>query len=178
MSDDIKFCDAQRKNTREICALRAKIWQETYPNPALGIDFDLLDRSFGFTHKNTINTVDHMLNHMRDEYHCSVALDKNQIIGFAIIAYRENKIEAMNIAKTYRSSGIGSQFLHYILNMMDHQRHAILHVVAYNQRAIDFYIKNDFLLMPALWEQAYIDFPLDDDEKTLPLRGLYYKFTS
>lgn len=176
MPNDIKFCIAQRKHTKAICALRAKIWQETYPNPALGIDFDLLDRSFGFTNKDTINTVDHMLHHMRDEYHCSLALDQNNhIIGFAIIAYRDNKIEAMNIAKEYRSSGIGSQFLHYILNMMDHQRDAILHVVSYNKRAIDFYIKNDFLLMPALWEQAYIDFPLVD-EKTLPLRGLYYKF--
>ena len=175
MSDDVQFTDAKPKHIKTICELRAEIWQETYPNPNLGIDFALLDKSFGFTHKETIKTVEHMINNMRDEYHCSVVLHKNILIGFGIIAYRENKIEAMNIANEHRGYGIGAKFLHYILNKMDHQRHAILHVVSYNQRAIDFYIKNNFLLMPALWDQAYIDFPLID-EKILPLRGLYYKF--
>ena len=170
----IDFITAQGKHVKELCQLRHDIWKEIYPNMDLGIDFKILNDTFAFIHSKTINTVKHMICHSQDQYHTIIVLCDDKIIGFSIINYLENKIDAMNIAANFRNNGIGKRLLYLTLDKMDNMQDIFLHVVAYNHKAIDFYRHHGFKYIPALQKNAYVDFPLAND-KILPLRGLYYR---
>ncbi len=131
--------------------VQRRTWIDTYPNSNLGITIsDIKTRVEGVNGELTaikiIRWYDTISSGKRQ---LSVAKTDDKIVGF-VMPYFDTKTQQHRIGAIYvlpeaQGKGIGRELLNQALNSIGNDKDIYLHVVSYNQNAINFYLQNGFI---------------------------------
>ncbi len=133
--------------------INADNWREIYPNEALGVTKEWVDRVSKrreSSEKNKIRSQEIADSLYPESLHFwKVArLPTGQIIGFIQGRKKDGvqELHGLHILKQYRGYGIGQALLNELLEWFDSSEPVIVDVAAFNDNAIQFYTKNGFKL--------------------------------
>lgn len=127
-------------------------WQQTYPNEELGITReDIVLRTEGIGGELIDEKVEQWrrtIESSGENHEVFVARVNDQVVGFVspkIARNGERRIAAIYVSPDAQGSGYGAALLISALEWHGNESDIYLHVVAYNQQAIDFYERFGFM---------------------------------
>lgn len=134
--------------------VQAMGWNDAYPNEAAGVSAELVKEytDSWLTPEALEQSNDYIQPKIDDpeHYFLYVAKIDGVVVGMSH-GYKDEtlqKFEALYVHKDYHKQGIGHALLEQVLSHMDPARDIELSVVSYNNRAIRFYEKHGFRIVP------------------------------
>lgn len=128
-----------------------RAWQETYPNGELGITRDdIILRTEGVNGELLGRKIEQWRETIESSgkgHEVLVARVDDRVVGFVaprITKNGEHRIAAIYVSPDAQGNGYGAALLLSALEWHGNESDIYLHVVAYNQRAIDFYERFGF----------------------------------
>jgi len=131
----------------------AKSWLDTYPNEEVGVERQwVADRVATWTTPEAIAKSREFVAPIlaSDAHFHRLAKAGDEVVGLAH-ASNENShqhIEAIYIDKDYQGTGLAQEMMGQMLDWLDCSKDVTLEVVSYNDRAIRFYNKYGFEIVP------------------------------
>lgn len=140
---------ADKQNAKEIVALLLTAWLHTYPNEQYQITEEVIRKKFGEADRK-IKMIGDFLESIQgnSEVTYLVAEEDGGISGFLYSAKTNNDlyIHALYIHPERHRKGIGSSLLLEAIALNNGIDHVIVDVVSYNEQAIAFYRKHNFVI--------------------------------
>lgn len=141
-------------------------WKATYPNAQHGVSREWVDayidswygdasvEKWKVAHRTT-------LRNGKFCYFRIARTDDEQVIGF--VEGRklplQQELRNLYISKTYYGTGLAQDLINHFLRWTDRNRPIMLDVASYNMRAIAFYKKYDFAIVPGSEKKLYDTIP-------------------
>jgi ribosomal protein S18 acetylase RimI-like enzyme len=141
MSEENKVFVAKTEDAPQILHVLQQTWLDTYINKEKGITEDVIrQKSFFVNPEKYLNQIIKKI-----ETYLVIRDDKEKVIGFASPRVMNNKarVGKLYILKEAQGKGHGKKLLNAAIEYWSGQD-VYLQVVTYNQKAIDFYLKNGF----------------------------------
>ncbi len=135
----------------EIFNVQRQTWIDIYPNSDLGITVeDIRTRIEGINGELTSTKIARWHDTINSgERKVFVAKASNKLVGFVMPFFdansNQNRIGAIYVLPEAQGKGIGRELLNQALNSIGNDKDIYLHVVSYNQNAINFYTQNGFI---------------------------------
>lgn len=135
------------KDLESIARVREKSWMDTYPNEGLGISAEMIRQLF--LHRNVsrdpAERKARLQETLKDETRLAIGIfdADGRLIGFLFGQKLEefNELQAIYLDPDFIGRGAGAELMRSFLAWADPAKPSRLNVVAYNQRAINFYEK-------------------------------------
>ncbi|HEY8886186.1 MAG TPA: GNAT family N-acetyltransferase [Candidatus Microsaccharimonas sp.] len=130
--------------------VQRKTWIATYPNPEIGItEEDIKIRIEGIDQELVLGKVERWKSTIGDgDRKISVAKINDKVVGFVAPFYDEasgqHRLGALYVLPETQGTGVGSALLRQAFEDIGTENDIYLHVVSYNQNAVNFYTKNGF----------------------------------
>jgi len=135
--------------------VQAQGWLDTYPNEAAGVSLEWVkSRAEGWLTPEALESSRERVTPILDDpVHQPLYVAKldDRIIGMVHATNLEETgqhLDALYVDKNYHGQGIAQQLVDQVFTHFDLSQPVILGVVSYNQRAIRFYEKNGFEVIP------------------------------
>lgn len=142
-----------------ICKIRDIARIDAYPNEELGVTAeDVRVMSEGKDGEFLPRRIKFLRSELEAEAGINntifVARSNNQVVGFAAPRYEDEKrwIDQAYILPEFQGKGIGVELMKQVLGYLGNNEDIYLHVVSYNQNAIDFYKNFGFKKTAAIIE--------------------------
>ena len=136
------------EDVREIQEVFYKTWLATYPNEEVGITVADIEEKY----KNRFSkaALEKRRNNISDKSENSlflVAKDSGAVVGVCRLKKEENynELEAIYVLPSYQGKGIGKMLWDRAVEFLGDKKDVIVHVVTYNEKAINFYKKIGFV---------------------------------
>jgi ribosomal protein S18 acetylase RimI-like enzyme len=152
---DYEIKEPTVEEAERIGQLQLRSWLNTYQNPALGVDETWIRREAGFLAEPRGPK-------MREAFIASVEANsdhtfyriakKNDDVIAVCLAMKPNRaakptyLDSLHVDTPNQGRHIGTSLMEKMISWSGNDRPIRLEVVSYNQRAIDFYKKFDFVL--------------------------------
>ena len=137
---------AQRNDAEGIAAVQYDTWLATYPNEELGITRAAIEeRVSGFQSDERIAKWRSIIGDA--EEHITVAKDNDTVIGFSGAQKGDttSQISAVYVLPQYHGTGIAQRLMDATMTWLGDERDIDVEVASYNDRAIRFYRKYNFV---------------------------------
>jgi ribosomal protein S18 acetylase RimI-like enzyme len=145
----VTITKADRRNSKEIVDLLLAAWLHTYPNEIFQITEKDLKKKFGDVEEKIIK-IDNFLDSSRNSSDITYLVAKmtGNIYGFVYATKLQTElyINSLYVHPEHHRNGIGSLLLQEVITQNHGCNHAIVDVVAYNEKAITFYSKHGFVV--------------------------------
>ncbi len=138
--DAIIIRPASATDAPAICQLRQILWFSTYSNPEYQATLQRQD----FTSQQQIDT--YIASISGGVHFHLVAEKKQQLIAWAAVELLKNEIIALYVMQDEQGQGLGRKLYQLLLKKLDSSKTIGIYTVCGNQRAIDFYRKNNFII--------------------------------
>ena len=125
-----------------------KTWLATYPNKEAGITLeDIEDKFKDAFSEETLQKRRESMSKYPDNVQVLVARDGDKVVGISRSVKRNevNQLQTIYVLPEYQGQGIGHMFWKESLQFFSDKKDIIVHVVTYNQHAIEFYKKLGFV---------------------------------
>ena len=131
--------------------MRAQSWLDTYPNPEAGVSYEWVKaRTERFNDPERVEARFQTLDDPR--FAAWVAKDsQGSVIGVTSPFTDEDGVQhvgSLYVDKEWHGKGVGGQLMQKVIDFFDPSKPIQLEVAAYNQRAIAFYEKWGFEIVP------------------------------
>jgi ribosomal protein S18 acetylase RimI-like enzyme len=130
--------------------LKREAWIEAYPNKEHGITKEDIEKKF--TEQDVAEGSENWQKGIAGEPHGGkrqtfVARINNQLVGFTSPCREDDqwRIGQLYVAPKFQGQGIGSKLLQSALEWLGPKKDVFLHVLSYNQNAIDLYERFGFV---------------------------------
>lgn len=132
--------------------VQAQGWNQTYPNEEVGVSAEFIkNRTDSWMTPEGMQRSEEVLapifespNHLH-----KVAKLNGEIVGLVHASKLDHQhLEALYIQDDQRGTGLAQRMIDEVLNFLDRTKPIVLEVVTYNDRAIRFYQKNGFEILP------------------------------
>jgi RimJ/RimL family protein N-acetyltransferase len=147
-----KIEKAESADAVAINEVSRRAWQTTYPNEEFGITTEDIQRrtegADGTLIEHKIEQWRNVIESSGENHEIFVAHSDNEVVGFVsprIVKNGERRIAAIYVSPDAQGSGYGAALLLSALEWHGSESDIYLHVVAYNQQAIDFYERFGFI---------------------------------
>jgi|GEM_PF-338206 len=141
--------DAPRpEDVSDIQTVFYKTWLATYPNEEAGITReDIEDKFKDAFSEETLQKRRESMSKFPDNIQVRVARDGDRVVGISRSVKRSdvNQLQTIYVLPEYQGQGIGHMFWKESLQFFNDKKDIIVHVVTYNQPAIEFYKKLGFV---------------------------------
>jgi len=131
--------------------INAENWREVYPNEALGVTKEWVDRVATLRegaekNKQRAEQITDSLHPDSLHFWKVARLPNRQIIGFIQGRKKDGvqELHGLHIIRQYRGNGIGQDLMDALLKWFDPAKPIIVDVASFNNKAIQFYAKNGF----------------------------------
>jgi len=136
-------------------AVQARGWIETYPNEAAGVSLEWVkEQADGWmTPEALVNSRDRVAKILADPVHQPLYIAKagEDVVGMIHGSNYEafgQRLEALYVDKQYHGQGVAQRLVDQLFKSFDLTQPVTLEVISYNDRAIHFYQKNGFEIVP------------------------------
>lgn len=142
---------ATPEDAEGIARVQVDTWIDTYVHEGLGITEEAIRERFfgenGELFKDRIERGEKKI--ANSPYGVFVAKDGDKIVGFSSPRYDEElnqqRLGGLYLLPGAQGHGLGKKLLHKALDALDRTQDIYLHVVTYNENAIEFYERNGFI---------------------------------
>lgn len=142
--------------------VQSRSWIDTYPNEAAGVSLEWVKtRAEGWMTPEAIATSkERVAQLLEDPEHQPLYVAKvgDAVVGMIHVTSLEGnqRLEALYVDKQYRGKGIAQQLVDQAFQKLDLTQPIVLEAASYDDRAIHFYQKNGFEIVPGS-EHLYKD---------------------
>jgi len=141
---------ATSSDAQEINQLYFDTWVKTYPNKDYGVSQkDLEEWLRPSLSEDSVKNNQEWLGNLPENVSVSVVRDKDKIVGFCYATKGDNsehnKLRSIYVNTDYQGKGIGKALWDDANKFFDHSMPTDVQVVAYNEKAINFYKRLGFV---------------------------------
>ena len=136
-------------------AVQARGWMETYPNEAAGVSLEWVkEQADGWMTPEALESSrDRVAKILADPVHQPLYIAKagEDVVGMIHGSNYEafgQRLEALYVDKQYHGQGVAQRLVDQLFKSFDLTQPVTLEVISYNDRAIHFYQKNGFEIVP------------------------------
>lgn len=145
---NIQITPAEVRDVHDIQDVFYKTWLTTYPNKQYGIsEEDIEDRFKDRYAEERLAKRRGDLEKASVDRKIFVARDGSRVVGLCRVEKHpeHNQLSAMYVLPEYQGKGLGYKLWQEAKKFLDPKNKTIVHVVTYNQPAIDFYTRLGFV---------------------------------
>lgn len=148
---DVIIRDAVGADAEQMRAVAIQSWLDTYTNPDLGIDEDVLLGMLNPTPERLERDRAALAEGNSAQRAAWVAVVGDRVVGLCTPHHdteRRQRLGALYVDRAWCGRGIGQALLAKALGWRDPARPLLLEVATYNRGAIRFYERNGFVRLP------------------------------